>query len=131
MTMLTETFSRVTGKETGKGANALIDAILEERPDLRDQMVYVPAQGKMAYTIIIGDEVFKAPKSGSSRALASFQREHEILAGMQGKVSGVPQLLCTGKKTCFYSMTRIPGVHPTDVRSWPEDKQTQLGRNMG
>lgn len=84
---------------------ALVKEILDLRPDLANEMVYFPEQGGLAYTVFIGDEVFKAPLSAPDFL---FSQEAANIKRLQGRGLPIPQVTCTGRD--FYGMTRLPGV---------------------
>lgn len=116
--MIRQAFSRAAAKPEGSSGTDFLEAILEERPDLRGQMAYFPgerpdadghAQGGAAHTIFIGDEVFKAPKC--AEWTPHCDAECKILQQMEGKGLPVPKLTYVGKKAFFFGMTRMPGVN--------------------
>lgn len=84
-----------------------LKAILQERPELQGEMAYFPGQGRMAYTVIIGDEVFKSPASRFSETPAEAAAS---LRALEGAGLPVPRVTCVGKRYPFYAMTRLPGV---------------------
>ncbi len=130
--MLMEAFSKATGeklapssgcsasfnssaaKPEGSG-NRFLEAILEERPDLKDRTAYFPEQGSFGYTVFIGDEVFKGPRHSMyiddiGKYVREFEHEADVLQELEGKDLPVPRVTCRGKNTVFYGMTRLPGV---------------------
>ena len=101
-------FSRAAAKQKGSSGNDFLEAILRERPDLQGQMAYFPEQGGFAHTVIIGDEVFKGPKTKAD--VAEFDAEPDVLKQLEGKGLPVPVVTCVGKEHYFYCMMRTPGV---------------------
>lgn len=100
-------FNRAAEKPEASSTN-FVEAILDERPDLNGQPVYVPSQGQFGYTVFIGDEVFKGPNSPITAQV--FDAEPAILQELAGKGLPVPEVTTTGRKTIFYGMTRLPGI---------------------
>jgi len=114
--MLKKDFLKAAKKAEGMSADAFVDAILAERPDLAGKPVYVPAQGICAYTVIIGDEVFKTARFNNRLApevrehfIRAIERERKILEHLKGKGLPVPEVTYTGKKFPFFGMTKMPG----------------------
>ena len=113
------TFSRAAGKPAGSVTN-FIDAILDERPDLAGQLIYVPKYGSRAYTVIIGDEVFKAPVYAQD--IEAFETEYKTLQALGDNGLPIPEVMHVGKKAVFYSMTRLSGVTLYDLcNPWNDD----------
>lgn len=122
-TILTKAFARAGAAPDGPKPKDLLEAIYEERPDLKGQPVLFPSQGKLGFTVIIGDEVFKGPNS--ERTAGNFDVESDILQELMGKGLPVPEITCVGKKSIFYGMTRMEGVplRPLEHSMPPEELQ--------
>jgi hypothetical protein len=109
-----QAFSKAAARRLGSSGNEFLDAILRERKDLRKKqkqgklMVYYPQQGMAGHTIIIGNEVFKGPRS--AERVEKFDDELHNLKDIEGKGLPVPRVTCVGKKSVFYGMTRMDGV---------------------
>ncbi len=100
-------FGRAAQAPIGSG-NQFLEAIMNERPDLKGQTAYFPEQGCFGYTVFIGDEVFKGPRSAG--LAKNFEHEPDALQELEGKGLPVPRVTCRGKDAFFYGMTRLEGV---------------------
>jgi len=104
-------------------------AVLRERSDLRKKLRKgkVTAQtiddGKNAFVVAIGDEIFKAPRLPQD--IAAFKEELATQQLLSGKGLPVPDVTYTGKHSVFFGMKRLPGVTLHDVRAeiTPEQKR--------
>lgn len=105
--MLITAFSKAAGKQSASSMD-MLSLILSERPDLKGKMVYSPEQGNNAWTLIVGDEVFKAPRH--EKQLEEFGREVRILREAAGQGLPVPEVTYVGKHKHFFGMKRVPGV---------------------
>jgi serine/threonine protein kinase len=107
--MIREAFSRAAGKPVD-----FLEAILRERGDLREKIATgeltpeYPEKGDFAFTVIIGDEVFKGPKS--REFVDGFDKEPEILKQLAGKGLPIPEVKWESRDSLIFSMTSIPGV---------------------
>ncbi len=121
-------FTKAAEKPEGSG-NRFLEAILEERPDLKDKTAYFPEQGSFGYTVFIGDEVFKGPRHSMyidniGQYVREFEHEADALQELEGKDLPVPRVTCRGKNTVFYGMTRLPGVTFDSVQ--PQMSEAEL-----
>lgn len=105
----------------------LVDAILAERPDLRDLPVEIPREGGVSNTVIIGDEVFKGPKAIVSTG--HHERECDVLQQLGGRGLPVPEVTYVGRERVFFGMTRMPGVTVRKA-SLRDDEKFQLGKDV-
>ncbi len=119
--MVMEAFSRAAAKP--EGTNDFLEAILRERPDLRDQPHHFATNGLHSNTVIFEQEVFKGPRYKND--VSSFDDEYGILQQMKGKGLPVPEVTYVGKETVFYGMTRVAGDDLPDVigKLTAEEKQ--------
>ncbi len=108
--MIAKAFNRAGAKPEGPSGTDLLEAIFQERPDLKDQNVYFPSQGQKGYTIIIGDEVFKGPRQITGECRDDFETECKVLRELENSGLPVPKLTTIGKEHFFLGMTRVPGV---------------------
>lgn len=93
-------------------AVSLVTAILRERPDLAGNVPQSPDQGQQATTIILNNEVFKAP--GHLAQVDDFRRECGALAHIQEKTEApVPTLTHIGHDAHFYGMQKMSGERLT------------------
>ncbi len=110
---------------------AFIDKIITERPDLADQTFYRPEEGNCAIVLMVGDEVFKMPKS--KKATPEFEREIEILQLMkEHNTPFMPELTYISADKTFFSMKRIAGVTLNSVHESMSEKQmNRLALDIG
>ncbi len=107
--MIREAFFRAGAKQDGVTSLEFLDAILEERPDLKGLPAYFPKQGYNGYTAFIGDEVFKGPRLESQSN--DFEVEYQLLQYLnRSGVDSIPEVTCVGDKAFFYGMKRMEGV---------------------
>lgn len=108
----------------------MIDDIVAVRPDLKDEMFYIPAHGITSLTVMTVREVFKAPKTSGFKAY--LKREYERLQALQGKGLPIPVVTCVGDDMAFYGMTRLPGVWASEVvDKMNKQKREKLGKAIG
>jgi len=115
--MVREAFSRAAAKPEGISGIDFLEAILRERPDLRELVERDEREGGLrpefrdegwcSHVIIIGNEVFKAPKNADF--IRDFDKEPALLQEMKGKGLPVPEVTYIGKESVFFSMTKMPG----------------------
>ncbi len=99
----------------------LIDAIIAERPDLADATFGVPDKGNTALTLIVGDEVFKAP--ANCRQIGALAREFHLQESFtKAGVAGIAPVTYVGKNACFYAVKKLDGVHPAFWRMTKEER---------
>lgn len=126
-----QAFARAGEKKEGVSALSVIDAIIEERPDLKDRTFYAPSSGGACLTFIVGDEVFKAPRQGGMN-LTLFEKEIANMERLRGRGIAAPELTCVGQKTYFYGMKRIPGIVMSEaMRSMTEEQKEKLAEDIG
>jgi len=106
-------FLRAAKKDDGSSGISFLEAILRERKDLRRKIrrgeltVVFPERGS-ANVVIIGDEVFKGPKSEWN--IWQVDLECRLLQHMKGLGLPFPEVTCVGKKSVFFGMKKIPGA---------------------
>jgi hypothetical protein len=128
-------FNRAAAQQEGSSGIDFLEAILRERPDLREETAYFPGhmytandnngtatghfQGNCSHVVFIGDEVFKGPTELLlKRGESFFDEEYKTLKRFEGKNLPVPRVTYVGKETVFFAMTRLPGVQlPEDFMS--------------
>ncbi len=115
-------FGRAAQAPIGSG-NKFLEAVMHERPDLKGQTAYFPEQGCFGYTVFIGNEVFKGPRSAG--LAKSFDHEPDALQELEGKGLPVPQVTCRGKQAFFYGMTRLEGVTFESVQKKMSEAELQ------
>ena len=129
-----EAFNKAGEKVESENRNGFYDAIILERPELEGKPAYFPEQGYCAYTIIIGDEVFKAPKKIISERNHEDEilREVEVLKGLEGSGLPVPKLTHVGKNACFFGMERMKGVKiPEDfIETFTKEQLISLAKDI-
>jgi aminoglycoside phosphotransferase (APT) family kinase protein len=103
-------FMKAAAKDPAKD---LISAIVAERPDLKDFNFVSPRGGALAYTYLVGREVFKALKAEGHESL---ETEIAILKSLSD-VPEVPVVTTEGQFAHFFGMTRMPGV-PMSAILW-------------
>ncbi len=91
------------------GANAGLERVLAERPDLIGQPCVMPQAGLSALTYLFTDEVVKMPRLPSQHD--DFAREHRILAHLHAAGLPVPAVTATGSDDAFYCQERKTGAH--------------------
>lgn len=130
--MIRRAFLRASTKQEGvTSAGDFLEAILRERPDLKGKGAYFPEQGANAYTVFIGNEVFKGPKD--SHMLSWFDEEHKFLKKIEGKGLLVPKVTYVGKEAVFFGMTRMPGVELSMFafdKDWTLNEQRTLVKEV-
>jgi hypothetical protein len=115
--MLREAFARAAARPEGQSGIDFLEAILRERPELREKIesgelvADYPIYGVKGNVVIIGDEVFKGPKT--ERYAVDFDKEPETLKQLKGKGLPVPEVLWESKDSLIYSMQKMPGVELT------------------
>jgi hypothetical protein len=102
-------------------APTLIEAILDERPDLRGKNISAPWQGQCAYTVFIGGEVFKGSLSPAAKSLQEEWRYLFLLE--KGGVRHSPRLTCIGKKAHFFGMPYQKGKAFNKWKLMPGQKE--------
>lgn len=109
--MIREAFARESAKQAPDQHVAFLDAVLRERPDLEGKPVHFAEHGLKGHTVIIGDEVFKAPKAPSGEFRDDFETECRTLAALEGYpfTVAIPRLTTVGKDFLFFGMTKVPG----------------------
>jgi len=116
---LMQAFARAAARPEGTSGNDFLEAILRERDDLREKInsgeltAYVPEHGNGAHTLIIGDEIFKAPRVLD--IFNSFDKEVALLKKMGKNGLAVPEVICTGEQSVFVGMKLVPGVELDSV----------------
>lgn len=114
----------------GSKPSDVLKVIYAARPELRGQPTYFPSQGACAYTVIIGDEVFKGPKQ-EEIFLRDFDKEPVLLKSLAGKGLPVPDVTCEGQDPSFYGMTRMPGVCVEDeLERMTDGERQQIARDV-
>jgi hypothetical protein len=109
--VLREAFARESAKPDPGQHVEFLDAILRERPDLRGKPLAFAEHGLKGHTVIIGDEVFKAPKAPTGECRDDFETECRTLATLDGCTftTAIPRLTTVGRDFLFFGMTRVPG----------------------
>jgi aminoglycoside phosphotransferase (APT) family kinase protein len=139
-----EQFARAAHKAQQMDNDTFLEAILEERQDLKKKVKRgklepdVPGRGYSAYTVILGDEVFKTAQADGWRdvemkdLVLGIERERNLLQYLQGKGLPVPEVTYTGKNLLFYGMTKLPGELLTryDVEGLPADDKQALAKQL-
>ncbi len=142
--MLKKDFAQAVKRAESMSSNAFLDAILEERPDLREKVKsgavkpVFPGQGFSAYTVIVGDEVFKTsqgyawPGIETKDLILGIEREHDLLQYLQDSELPMPKLTYTGRKLSFFGMTRLQGetLNRWDVDGLAPDDKRQLAKDI-
>jgi aminoglycoside phosphotransferase (APT) family kinase protein len=130
MGMMREAFLKASAKPEGSSGIDFLEAILRERPDLREQRAYFPKQGWNAHTVFIGDEVFKGPRQ--EMHVAGFDNEYQTLQQMTGKGLPVPEVTCVGKDAVFFGMKRLEGVILPDnfTEIFTQEEQRALAKDI-
>ena len=108
----------------------LLEAIRNERPDLRDKEEKSSNQGYHSHVLIIEGELFKAPKdynlSGDFNGiLDEFEKEINTAESMKGKKLPVPELMSVGKDTFFYSVKEMEAT-PVPERFMIQFKEQEI-----
>lgn len=91
------------------GANAGLERVLAERPDLIGQPCVMPQAGLSALTYLFTDEVVKMPRMAGQQE--DFAREHRILAHLHAAGLPVPAVTSVGSDDAFYCQQRKAGTH--------------------
>ena len=91
------------------GANAGLERVLAERPDLIGQPCLMPQAGLSALTFLFTDEVVKMPRLPSQQD--DFTREHRILSHLHAAGLPVPAVTAVGSDDAFYCQQRLSGTH--------------------
>ncbi len=142
--MLQKEFAQAMKRAQSMNSNAFLDAILEERPDLKEKVksgaikAVFPGQGFSAHTAIVGDEVFKTAKCypwpgiETKDLILGIEREHDLLQYLQDAELPMPKLTYTGRKLSFFGMTRLQGavLSSWDVESLAPDDKRQLAKDI-
>jgi hypothetical protein len=110
--MIRQAFAKAGAKPEGASGIDFVEAVLRERPDLKDKTAVFPGQGQKGHTVIIGDEVFKGPRQSTGECMDDFITECKTLKALEGKslTAAVPAMTTEGKDFLFFGMTRVPGV---------------------
>jgi|GEM_PF-2813961 serine/threonine protein kinase len=127
-----EIFRHTAEKDKDASANAFIDRIIAERPDLADAAFYAPAQGKNSLTVMTADEVFKAPKTPEDAPF--FAKEYKLLQHLNGFDLGVniPEATHYSEESGFYAMSRLRGEPLTRdlLESLPVREQEKIADDL-
>ena len=109
--MIREAFARESAKQAPDQQVEFLDAVLRERPDLKGKPVHFGEHGLKGHTVIIGDEVFKAPKAQTGECRDDFETESRTLAALDGNpfTTAIPRLTTVGRNFLFFGMTKVPG----------------------
>lgn len=91
------------------GANAGLERVLAERPDLIGQPCLMPQAGLSALTFLFTNEVVKMPRLPSQQE--DFTREHRILSHLHAAGLSVPAVTAVGSDDAFYCQQRLAGTH--------------------
>jgi len=134
--MLIPAFSRACAKPQKLTNVDFFEAILKDRPDFNESRAYFPMQGNSSHTIIIGEEVFKAPRnvnvSGAENTVDKIEKEAKILRHLQGIGLPVPEFTCEGKETVFIGMTLMKGVklYPVVIERMNKQEKRKLAKDI-
>ncbi len=123
---------------------AFLKAILEERPDLKEKVnsgevqPNFPGLGYSAYTVILGDEVFKTSQSETwpgvevKDLILGIERERNLLGYLNGTGLPVPELTYVGKNFSFFGMKRLPGqvLMRHDIQQMAPDDKLRLAKEV-
>lgn len=101
-------FNKKAAKPKAYSRNALIEAVGDVRPDLKDQPVLIPSQGRSAHVILYEYEAFKAPRCADD--LPRFQRESRIFEHLQARELPIPEMTCKNENPAFFGMERLHGI---------------------
>ncbi len=125
---------------------AFVKAILDERPDLKALVKSgqvtpkFPGMGNSAYTVIIGNEVFKTAQSEgwaptgitSADLVLGIERERDLLGFLNDKDLMVPRLTHVGKNFLFFGMSMLGGDVLTryDVEAMQPDDKRKVAKQV-
>lgn len=127
-------FNKAGGKAERGGKKDFLEAVLHERPDLKERPVFFPSQGQKGHVVIIGDEVFKAPRQASGESMDDYDTEFATLKALEGAgiTAAIPRITTEGKDYLLFGMTRVPGVTMgSDYDSrLTRDEQRQLAKDL-
>lgn len=132
--MIRRAFNRASEKQDSGNSIDILEAILQERPDLKDTPAVFPSQGQKGHTVIIGDEVFKGPQRSSGECRDDFDTECRTLKDLEGKELSVavPRITTEGKDYLFFGMTRVPGetLNHDYQSTMTKEEQQQLAKDL-
>lgn len=142
--MQKEELEKASNVAQGMDSYAFLDAILEERPDLKEQVdsgavkPFFPGQGYSAYTVIIGDEVFKTsqyyawPGVEPEDLVLGIERERNLLEYLKGMQLPVPEVTHVGRTLPFFGMQRLSGkvLDRHDIEQLAPDDKRQLAKDI-
>lgn len=132
--MFREAFNKAGAKAEGTGKTDFLQAVLQERPDLRDKPAFFPTQGQKGHVVIIGDEVFKGPNRPTGESMDDYNTELATLQALAGSgiTAAIPQITTEGKDFVLFGMSRVPGeTMGYDYRTkLTTDEQKQLAKDL-
>lgn len=119
MTEFRKAFLKAAAREQEE--RDILDIILEERPDLRNEKPFCTPEGNYGYAFIFNNEVIKAPKNlncyGDDEIVEAFQREMKIQQALAAQGLPVPKITYTGQSAFFFGMEKINGLPLKDALS--------------
>lgn len=137
--MLKDEYARAAKRAQEMDATRFLTAILKERADLRLKVEsgavkpVFPGLGYSAYTIIIGNEVFKTAQYHSTTRgvdtkdqILGIARERDLLIHLSGRGLLTPKVTHEGRDFLFFGMELLPG----DVLTRQDVEQMAAGDRL-
>ena len=122
--------------------DAFLCAIYRDHPELREETAYFPGQGDLAYTVFIGDLVFKSPRfdnirgkdkeRGLQQRREAFAREFKVIDHLHDAGLPMTQAVGHGDDPAYYCMRRNTGIQldPDDVDKMTAGEKRQIAKDL-